>query len=41
MQDDGAEDALTPAGVMVGDVDPALLQDINFDDGESVPVMSY
>jgi hypothetical protein len=33
MQGDGGGDELTPAGAMVGDVDPALLQDINFDDG--------
>lgn len=33
MQGDGGEDELTPAGVLVGDVDPTSLQDINFDDG--------
>jgi len=35
MQGDGDQDALTPAGVLVGNVDPTTLQDINFDDGTS------
>jgi DNA helicase INO80 len=33
MQGDGGQDELTPAGALVGDVDPTTLQDINFDDG--------
>ena len=33
MQGDGDADESTPAGALVGDVDPTSLQDINYDDG--------
>lgn len=41
MQGDGDQDALTPAGALVGDVDPTTLQDINFDDGTFRACMQY